>query len=119
MKSFEEISKFIEVKAAEHSVDDSDWEYEFIELEVFAAIIEFSLSEGFSITTYDLEAFVKKVKGTDEDEEEDEEKNVFSQMNEICEEMENLLKNGVVPEKTKKLYTLWQSTFWPDISEKE
>ncbi|MDD5124336.1 hypothetical protein [Methylovulum sp.] len=116
MKTFEETLTFIETKAAEHAADDSDWDYELIELEAFTAIIEFSLSEGFSVTCCDLAAFVKKANGTEEDEDDDDdnEKNLCWRMNEICEEMNALQESGEIPEQTQQLYTFWQRKFWPD-----
>jgi hypothetical protein len=113
MKTFEETLAFIEVKATEHAADESDWGYEVIELEAFAAIIEFSLSEGFAVSCCDLAAFVTKANGTEEDDEDEDEKDLFWQMNDICEEM-NTLQEGGIPEKTQQLYTFWQRSFWSD-----
>jgi hypothetical protein len=115
MKTFEETFVFIEAKAAEHAADDSDGDYELIELEAFTAIIEFSLSEGFSVTCCDLADFVTKANGTEEEgEDDDDEKNLCWQMNEICEEMNALQESCGIPEKTQQLYTFWQGKFWPD-----
>ena len=114
MKSFEETLAFIETKAAEHSRDETDWEYEFIELEAFAAIIQFSLTEGFAVPNYDLADFVAKAHGHGADEDE---KNVFTMMYDICEELEIMEENCSIPEKTAQLFSYWKRTFWPDTKE--
>ena len=114
MKTFEETLAFIEIKATEHAADESDWGYEVIELEAFAAIIEFSLSEGFTVSCCDLAAFVTKANGTEEDDEDEDEKDLFWQMNDICEEMNARQEDSGIPEKTQQLYTFWQSKFWSD-----
>lgn len=119
MKTFEETLAFIEAKAAEHAADNSDWEYELIELAAFTAIIEFSLSEGFSVTCCDLATFVTKANGAAEDDEDENEKDLCWQMNEICEEMNALQESGGIPEKTQQLYTFWQCKFWPDLDDDE
>jgi len=117
IKTFEETLAFIEAKAVEHAADDSDWEYELIELAAFTAVIEFSLSEGFSVTCCDLTIFIKKANGTEEDNEDAGEKDLFWQMNEICEEMNALQESGGIPEQTQQLYTFWQCKFWPDLDD--
>jgi len=116
MKTFEGIIAFIEAKAVEHDVDDlDDWVYEFIELETFSAIMEFSLSEGFSVVCCDLPSFVNKVNGAEAHNDDEDEKNLFWLMNDITEEMDALQNAKSIPAKTQELYTFWRRRFWSDF----
>lgn len=113
MKTFEEVLKIIEDKSVEHAAkpDDDFWLCELIELEVFLAIIEFSLSEGFSVECCDLETFIAAQNNTPKEAEED--IDLWSLMEEILHEMDELQSIGSIPQKTQQLYTFWQQKFWP------
>ena len=129
MKTFDELKKFIEIKAAPfQAVDEGEcyenvWECDVIQSQVANEIIIFAAADGLILKTVDLSLYIKNwSKAVDDFDNEaawEEWSNEWFEQADDYEwqiemEMLALADKQELPAKTQLIYEFWQSTFWPD-----
>ena len=129
MKTFDELKKFIEIKAAAfQAVDEGEcyenvWECDVIQSQVANEVIIFAAADGLILKTVDLSLYIKNISKTVDDFDnetawEEWSNEWFEQADDyewqIEMEMLALADKQELPAQTQVIYEFWQSTFWPD-----
>ena len=121
MKTFDELKVFIELKATEYeAIDEGEnyenlWQCEMIDTAVFKEIAIFALNEGLVLEGVDLAFYVENFSNPVPDEaDEDEWYDMMTGLeNDVRDAMWELAEQKKLPERTQRLYDLWQRSFYP------
>ncbi len=115
MKTIKKLEEFIKLKAKEHQEsdpnNDSPYEYEIIEQEVFIEIAKFFINEGVKPEGIDYDIFFNGIDYDVEDvDEEFDRDHYYTKLFEIIDEMN---EKKELPENVEYIYNFYLETFWP------